>query len=147
LPLLPERQKGPTFNHFLDAARLGYTDPPAIWRHAILAMKARLFDDAEHHELRDALTIVMAEREEALKLAEEAIAHVRMTPEERAARDEQRQGYYRDQWRKTQPPTDKQLDFLAKLHYEGPPIENSLQASQAIDALLQQQKGGKRGAA
>jgi hypothetical protein len=69
-------------------------------------------------------------------------AFIRWTPRQRTpeecARKAAQAATYREQYMREQAPTERQIKYLRRLGFSGPPPFNKYQASQAIDRLLKE---------
>jgi len=151
LPHIPPQLRGPVMNDFLLPVRDGMTDPHQIVREAVASLQRRLrsrgrFAQAVNLDpLRQAIMAIMGHPSEALDLAREAIAWEELPAEEKVRIKAERGERATRTYRHGNPPTPKQLAYLRALGYGGPPVTTQQQASEAIDALLRQRKGGRDG--
>jgi hypothetical protein len=86
LPRIPQHQRGPVFNIFLDQIRIhGITDPQAIVSRVLTTLRQTLARRAawtpEHNldSLTQAILAIASHPSEALALAKEAVLHEQFT--------------------------------------------------------------------
>jgi hypothetical protein len=142
LPHIPERQRGPLINRFLDPVRTrGIIDATEIVKCVVaglqqaLQRRGRWNTVSDLGTLRDTLLVVLAHPTEALTLAAEAVVYEHLPPSEKAEFKEIRRVSGRQAHMAHLPPTEKQLQYLRRLGVVAVPA-NRLDASKLIDACV-----------
>jgi hypothetical protein len=168
LDLIPQPQRGPLTNDFLQPIRrLELSDPSAICREvckgylrAIRQHEAKLNqpapwwagDDSYYADLETRRVRlqhyydVMCEYKElALGFAEWAVWWETLSPKQKEQIRRPQSDQYRAEWMSKQPPTDKQLALLERYGYQGE-VPDRQRASDLIDELIslrEFQRGGE----
>jgi hypothetical protein len=142
LPHVPERQRGPLMNRFLELVRRhGITDPKEIVKQVVtglrqdLQRRGRWYDAADLRPLRETLVAVLGHPTEALALAQEAVAYEQLTPAQKAQHKAERSTHYARASMHGKPPTPKQLSYLNSLGVATAPTDR-LEASRLIDGRI-----------
>ena len=142
---VPEHYRGMACNLFLAPVR-----EAGLWRadlvlaatvQAIRSRTARgssLASQADEN-LRALWQAIQDDAEGAMAVAEWAVAYVLLPTGVKEARKAAQKDKGRQYGMRGKPPTDKQVTYLARQGYTGA-IENRLQASQLIDAMIAEQK-------
>jgi hypothetical protein len=149
LPYVPQRQRGPLMNLFLEPVRRGITtDPDVIVTYVIATLREDIQRrgtwnfSSDLTPLHQTLLAVQGHPTEARALAAEAVAYERMPERDRAKLRASRRNDMLRQYVATKPtsmlskpPSEKQLEYLRKLGVATAPA-NRWDASQLIDAAL-----------
>jgi hypothetical protein len=149
LPYVPQRQRGPLMNLFLEPVRRGMTtDPDVIVTYVIATLREDIQRrgtwnfSSDLTPLHQTLLAVQGHPTEARGLAAEAVAYEQMPERDRAKLKASRRKDILRQFVSTQPtsmlnkpPSEKQLAYLRKLGVREVPA-NRWDASQLIDAAL-----------
>jgi hypothetical protein len=141
LAQFPERQRGPVGNLFLRPIRNGITDPAAIVEAVRRDLLSRLQQSRDEPEGRKKVLAVLQtlDQPEARATAAWYVSYEKLPPAAKATLKAQRAEAGIRAWMETQPPTERQLNYLRRLGYDGP-VENRARASELIDRLV---KGGR----
>jgi hypothetical protein len=146
LERVPANQRSHLMNLFLTAVRAGGDMPATVVAAVTAAVRVRLAEATYSHRplemikwarFREALA---SDPEAALRLAGHCIGWEALSPGEREATKAAKAEAGRTAWLGTQPPTPRQIAYLATLGYDGPPPASRLEASRLIDQL----RGGRR---
>jgi hypothetical protein len=87
--------------------------------------------------LRDEVRRLFREhRPEAMAYAESVIEWERLPQDERDRRKDERGAYYRIEWMRSKPPSEKQISYLRFLGYSGPTPQDCAEASELIEQAL-----------
>jgi hypothetical protein len=136
---LPEHQRGWMGNLFHAAARQGAASPAEIIRRVAIdasgAAVAPYIDNTRREHYRTFLDALDRDREGALRFAGWVLDYSQLPPEVRQALKDERDAKGRQDWMRTQPPTERQLEFLLGLGYTGAPPSDRQSASELIGNL------------
>jgi hypothetical protein len=142
LPHIPEHQRSPLMNRFLDAIRSrGITTPSEIVKFVVaglrqdLQRRSRWSHAADLRPLRETLLAVIGHPTEAEALAREAVEYEQLPAAEKERRKAAKAEQGRQTYMATLPPTKKQPNYLRRLGVASAPAHR-LEASQLIDARL-----------
>jgi hypothetical protein len=134
----PLEQRSTANNFLLEAVRAGCNEPNQVVGYALETACRRC-----HLEAAQTLRLLSHLDPEALLAgARWALWWESLSPEEKRRFREGRAEEAIERWMAEQPPTEKQLRYLASLGYRGPAPANRLEASRLIDELV---KGVRRG--
>jgi len=138
LSYFPHNQRATATNFLLEAVRAGCNAPHQVVGYALETACRRC-----HLEAAQTLFLLSDLDPEALLAgARWALWWESLSPEEKRRFREGRAEEAIARWMAEQPPTEKQLRYLASLGYRGPTPANRLEASRLIDELV---KGVRRG--
>ena len=138
LSYFPHNQRATATNFLLEAVRAGCNAPHQVVGYALETACRRY-----HLEAAQTLFLLSHLDPEALLAgARWALWWESLPPEEKRRFREGRAEEAIARWMAEQPPTEKQLRYLASLGYRGPTPANRLEASRLIDELV---KGVRRG--
>jgi hypothetical protein len=148
LPHVPQYQRGPLMNRFLEPVRTQRMTAPATIVQWVIASlqedlqrRGRWNYASDLQPLRQTLLAMIGHPTEALQLAQEVVAYESMSPEEKEERKAAQAEEGRYKYMATMPPMDKQLGYLKNLGVATAPAHR-WEASQLIDARVW--KGGGR---
>ena len=134
----PLEQRSTANNFLLQAVRAGCNEPNQVVGYALETAYRR-----RHLEAAQTLLLLSHLDPEALLAgARWALWWESLSPEEKRRFREGRAEEAIARWMEENPPTEKQLRYLASLGYRGPAPANRLEASRLIDELV---KGVRRG--
>ena len=134
----PHNQRSSANNFLLEAVRAGCNEPHQVVGYALETARRRC-----HLEAAQTLSLLSHLDPEALLAgARWALWWESLSPEEKRRFREGRAEEAIARWMEENPPTEKQLRYLASLGYRGPAPANRLEASRLIDELV---KGVRRG--
>lgn len=142
---LPANERGWLLNLFNQAYRKGNNHPSKIINHVQTSITKYL----SHPNLpRDKAKVLTAFLEalvtpEAIEYAEHVIRYEQLSPLERAQLKEAKQQQHKQEFLDKQLPTNKQLNYIKALGYQGQTPVNKAEASTLIDKLLSKNNGGK----
>ena len=138
LSYFPPEQRSAANNFLLEAVRAGCNEPNQVVGYALETARCRC-----HLEAAQTLLLLSHLDPEALLAgARWALWWESLSPEEKRRFREGRAEEAIARWMEENPPTEKQLRYLASLGYRGPAPANRLEASRLIDELV---KGVRRG--
>ena len=126
LDLFPPKRRSQVTNEFCCAVRAGYVDPYSIVTSVLCALTRK-----RDHELYDA---IRANYEAGLEFAEYILAWEKLPAEVKRKIKEERASVHREEYLRTQPPTDKQLKYLKVLGYKRE-VKSKWEAMTLIDKL------------
>jgi len=133
----PPNQRATATNFLLEAIRAGCNEPNQVVGYALETACRRC-----HLEAAQTFLSLFENNPEALLAgARWALWWESLSPEEKRRFREGRAEEAIERWMAEQPPTEKQLSYLASLGYRGPTPANRLEASRLIDELA---KGVRR---
>ena len=128
----PHNQRSSANNFLLEAVRAGCNEPHQVVGYALETARRRC-----HLEAAQTLSLLSHLDPEALLAgARWALWWESLSPEEKRRFREERAEEAIARWMANQPPTEKQLRYLASLGYRGPTPANRLEASRLIDELV-----------
>jgi hypothetical protein len=140
LPHIPERQRAPLMNRFLDPIRIrGIVEPTETVKCVVaglqqdLRRRGRWNTASDLGPLRDTRLVVLAYPTEALALAAEAVVYEHLPADEKTELKEIRRVSGCQAHMARLPPTEKQPQYLRRLGVVTVPA-NRMDASQLIDA-------------
>ncbi|GEM83622.1 hypothetical protein [Meiothermus hypogaeus] len=128
----PPEQRSTAANNLLEAVRAGCSEPHQVVGYAL--EKA-----ARRYHLEAAQTLLLLPEldfEALLAGARWALWWESLPPAEKRRIREERAEPAIERWMAEQPPTEKQLRYLASLGYRGPTPANRHEASRLIDELV-----------
>ena len=135
-----ENQRSHIANIFLGAVRHGKRTPDSVLAAVIATALGRLdqakrWNDAEDAAKFSVITRMLIEhRDEALAFAQWALDWEAQSPEQREQTKVERGQHYRARWMREQPATQRQIDYLRTLGWEGE-VTSRLEGSRLIDRL------------
>lgn len=147
LSSFPAAMRGQVANLFHFAVRGGVDAPEAVVETVAAECRRRLQEAEKRGQFDEllkwtiAVDVLAAKRAEAVRYAEAVIAWEKLPYGERAKIKQQRALQHSLPYWAHKPPTEKQLNTLIRLGYQGPVI-NRLHAAALINQL-KQQGGGK----
>jgi len=134
----PPEQRSTANNFLLQAIRAGCNEPNQVVGYALETARRRC-----HLEAAQTLSLLSELDPEALLAGVRwALWWESLPLEEKQRLRKKRAEEAIERWMAEQPPTEKQLSYLASLGYRGPTPANRLEASRLIDELV---KGVRRG--
>ena len=134
----PPEQRSTANNFLLQAIRAGCNEPNQVVGYALETARRRC-----HLEAAQTLSLLSELDPEALLAGVRwALWWESLPLEEKQRLRKKRAEEAIERWMADQPPTEKQLSYLASLGYRGPTPANRLEASRLIDELV---KGVRRG--
>jgi hypothetical protein len=141
-------QRGVVNNHFLAAVRAGAQTPEQVVRMVIHQLEfairrdtlyrqqyGRATEDQNTTRKREVLNAIAEYTEEALDEARWAIAWEKLTPAQKEQARRERAQPHIQTWMQGQPPSQRQLGYLAGLGYSGTQPATMADASALIDRL------------
>ena len=136
----PHNQRATATNILLEAVRAGCSIPHLVVFYAVETALRRFHLEAAH-TLR---LLSHLDPEALLAGARWALWWESLPPEEKQRLRKERAEEAIERWMAEQPPTEKQLRYLASLGYRGPTPTNRLEASRLIDELVGRGKHANR---
>jgi len=140
---IPIAEKGWLLNLFHLVVREKLDDPAKIVSNVQARVQNYIADPCFPAERVKILEVFLAalNTHEALQYAAHVAEYEKLPLLERAKLKQQKQEQSRQNWLSQQPPTIKQLNYLAALGYRGKAPTSKLVASQLIDTLLKNNGG------
>lgn len=136
--LIPTFEQGWLLNLFNQGYRTKLEQPDLVIEYVKSKVCSYLSDLELSPDRKQTLTTFLEalNTPQALKYAKEVISYEQLPLQERAKLKEQKQAQHKQNWLASQPPTIKQINYLALLGYKGKSPTNKLEASTLIDQLL-----------
>ena len=133
---------GPIASRFYNVYRDEHPETPEDLVRGVMKDAKRRYQSPWASEQRKAENLTLAHklreaRDEAVKFARYVIWRENLSPEEHARLKAIQAEEGRRAWMETQPPTEKQINYLRLLGYEGE-VESRGHASQLIDELREE---------
>jgi hypothetical protein len=144
LELFPTAERNALAQFFHQRVRGGAATPLSVTIRVAAHIGARLdqvWGDGVERRLQAYLDALVDHFDLALRYAQSALTWEALPAEQRARIKEGRNETFRREYMAGQPPTDKQVNYLAKLGWTGTVPESKAAASDLIDRL---QAGGGR---
>lgn len=142
---IPSKLHGWLLSWFADGARAGLTETKTILNYVRTKTEKYLADPYltfERFRILKAF-IKLLDSPGALTYAQHALNQQKLDPKTRLQLKEAKAEECKQSWLAQQPPTIKQINYLAVLGYRGQPPQNKLEASTLIDKLLNQNERGR----